>query len=49
MRIRFLCGKVSNHPHARNMTRRLIERGISENETEKILRGSWLQILEALL
>jgi len=31
------------------MTRRLIERGISENEIEKILEGSRLRILEALL
>jgi hypothetical protein len=31
------------------MMRRSIKRGISDNETDKILPGSWLRILEALL
>jgi microsomal dipeptidase-like Zn-dependent dipeptidase len=40
---------AQSSPRARNMMRRAIERGISDNETDKILPGSWLRILEALL
>ena len=37
---------LTNHSHARNLTRKLIERGFSDQEIEKILRGNWLRILE---
>ena len=40
---------LSNHSHARNLTRRLIERGFSDMEIEKILRGNWLRIIRELL
>jgi membrane dipeptidase len=38
-----------NHSHARNLTRKLIERGFGDGDIEKILRGNWLRILEQLL
>lgn len=40
---------LTNHSHARNLTRRLIERGFSDTDIEKILRGNWLRIFEELL
>jgi microsomal dipeptidase-like Zn-dependent dipeptidase len=40
---------LTNHSHARNLTRKLIERGFSDADIEKILRGNWLRILEQLL
>ena len=40
---------LSNHSHARNVTRRLIERGFSDENIEKILRGNWMRIFKELL
>jgi membrane dipeptidase len=40
---------LTNHSHARNLCRRLIERGFSDAHIEKILRGNWLRIFEELL
>jgi membrane dipeptidase len=40
---------LRNHSHARNVTRRLIERGFNDEEVEKILRNNWLRILKELL
>jgi membrane dipeptidase len=40
---------LRNHSHARNLTRRLIERGFSDEDIEKILRGNWLRIFNELL
>ena len=40
---------LRNHSHARNLTRRLIERGFNDTDTEKILRGNWLRIFNVLL
>ena len=40
---------LTNHLHARNFTRRLIERGFSDADIEKILRGNWLRIFKELL
>jgi membrane dipeptidase len=40
---------LTNHSHARNLTRKLIERGFSDEDIEKILRGNWMRILEELL
>jgi membrane dipeptidase len=37
---------LKNHSHARNLTRKLIERGFSDKEIEKILRRNWLRIFE---
>ncbi len=40
---------LGNHGHARNLTRKLIERGFSDEQIEKILRGNWLRVLRQLL
>jgi membrane dipeptidase len=40
---------LTNHGHARNLTRKLIERGLSDADIEKILRGNWLRIFEQML
>jgi membrane dipeptidase len=40
---------LRNHSHVRNLTRRLIERGLSDEQIEKILRGNWMRIFEELL
>ncbi|PWT80460.1 MAG: hypothetical protein C5B58_11615 [Acidobacteria bacterium] len=40
---------LRNHSHARNLTRKLIERGFSDEQIEKILRGNWLRIFNELL
>ncbi len=41
--------ELTNHSHARNFTRKLIERGFSDEQIEKILRGNWLRIFAQLL
>jgi membrane dipeptidase len=40
---------LTNHAQARNLPRRLIERGFSDEQIEKILFGNWMRILEELL
>src|ERR1700724_1794274 len=40
---------LTNHSHARNLTRKLIERGFSDEQIEKILYRNWMRILEELL
>jgi membrane dipeptidase len=40
---------LTNHSHAGNLTRRLIERGFSDDDIEKILRGNWVRILNEIL
>jgi membrane dipeptidase len=40
---------LRNHSHARNLTGKLIERGFSDEQIEKILRGNWLRIFKELL
>ena len=40
---------LRNHSHARNLTRKLIERGFRDDQIEKILRNNWLRIFEELL
>ena len=40
---------LNNHSHAPNLTRKLIERGFSEEQIEKILRGNWLRVLQQIL
>jgi len=40
---------LTNHSHARNLTRKLIERGFSDEEIEKVLRGNWLRVLKEIL
>lgn len=41
--------ELDNHADARNVTRKLVERGFSDAEIEKILRGNWLRVLQQLL
>ena len=40
---------LRNHSHARNLTRRLVARGFSGEQIEKILYGNWMRILKELL
>jgi membrane dipeptidase len=40
---------LGNHSHARNVTRRLIERGWKNDAIEKFLRGNWMRIFKELL
>ena len=41
--------ELTNHGQSRNLTRNLIERGFSDEQIEKILRGNWLRVLRELL
>jgi membrane dipeptidase len=41
--------ELSNHSHSRALTRRLIERGFSDNEIERILFRNWMRIFEQWL
>jgi membrane dipeptidase len=41
--------ELTNHSHARNFTRKLIERGFADEQIEKILRGNWLRVLQQVL
>ncbi len=40
---------LTNHSHARNLTRKLIERGFSDEQIAKILFGNWMRIFQELL
>jgi membrane dipeptidase len=40
---------LRNHSHTRNLTRKVIERGFSDEEIEKILRRNWLRICQQWL
>lgn len=40
---------LTNHSHARNLTGKLIERGFSDADITKILRGNWMRIFEQML
>jgi membrane dipeptidase len=44
----FISG-LRSHSHARDLTRRLIERGFSDEQIEKIVRGNWLRVFKELL
>ncbi len=41
--------ELTNHSHARNLTRKLIERGFDDEQIEKILFRNWMRILQDLL
>jgi membrane dipeptidase len=41
--------ELRNHSDARNLTRRLIERGFSDDQIRKILRDNWLRIFKEWL
>lgn len=38
--------ELSSHAQARNLTRKLIERGFSDSDMEKILYGNWMRLLK---
>ena len=40
---------LTNHSHARNLTRKLIERGFGDDDIERLLRGNWLRVFKELL
>lgn len=40
---------LSEHAHARFLTRRLIERGFSDQDIEKVLYGNWMRVFSELL
>ena len=40
---------LNNHSHAANLTQKLIERGLSDEEIDKILFRNWMRIFEELL
>jgi membrane dipeptidase len=40
---------LDNHADASRVTRKLVERGFSDEEVEKILRGNWLRVLRQIL
>ncbi len=40
---------LRDHSHARNLTRRLIERGYKDGEIEKILYGNWMRLFKQAL
>jgi membrane dipeptidase len=40
---------LTNHSHARNLTRKLIERSFSDADIEKLLRGNWMRIFDQML
>jgi membrane dipeptidase len=40
---------LTNHAQAQNLTRKLIERGFSDEQIEKILFRNWMRILQELL
>jgi membrane dipeptidase len=40
---------LMNHAHARNLTRKLIERGFGDEQIAKILFGNWMRIFAQLL
>jgi len=40
---------LRNHSHARNLTRKLLERGFGDEQIEKILRGNWIRIFKEWL
>jgi membrane dipeptidase len=40
---------LTNHSHAKNLTHKLIDRGFSDADIEKILRGNWLRVFRQVL
>ena len=40
---------LRNHSDTRNLTRKLIERGFTDQQIEKVLRGNWLRIFKSWL
>ncbi|HEU5097556.1 MAG TPA: membrane dipeptidase [Roseiflexaceae bacterium] len=40
---------LSNHGQARNLTRKLIERGFADEQIAQILYGNWMRVFEQVL
>ena len=40
---------LTNHSHARNLTRQLLARGFHDDEIAKILYGNWLRTLKQVI
>jgi membrane dipeptidase len=40
---------LSHHGHARNLTRKLIERGFADDQISQILYGNWMRVFEQVL
>ena len=40
---------LKHHGHARNLTRRLIERGWKDGDIEKLFYGNWMRVFEEVL
>ena len=40
---------LSTHAHARNLTRKLIERGFDDEQIAKVLYGNWLRVFASIL
>ena len=40
---------LTNHSHARHLTRKLVERGFTDEQIEKILYRNWMRILQKML
>jgi membrane dipeptidase len=40
---------LSNHGQARNLTRKLIERGFADDQIAQILYGNWMRVFEQVL
>ncbi|TMC56624.1 MAG: hypothetical protein E6J26_07110, partial [Chloroflexi bacterium] len=40
---------LREHRHARNLTRKPIERGYKDGEIEKVLYGNWMRVLRQML
>ena len=40
---------LREHRHARNLTRKLIERGYKDGEIEKVLYGNWMRVFRQML
>ena len=38
--------ELYTHAQARNLTRKLIERGFNDNDIEKILYGNWMRLFK---
>jgi membrane dipeptidase len=41
--------ELSNHGHARNLTRKLIERGFADDQIAQILYSNWMRVFEQVL
>jgi membrane dipeptidase len=45
----YFISDLTNHSHARNLTRKLIQRGFTDEQMEKLLSGNWMRVIKELL